>query len=207
MELQGIGVAESINFSQLSPATFSGDNCFTYNERKFMKRTSSVALLIATTIAVSMSALAQSSKTAENPSPPAAKETVKETVNYIVRVQWKTEKGAISQLQVLTTEGNFSLNTLLPEPVKINGMDIPSTVNLKGELHVLSPEKGKISLFLGRTVPYVTSTYGTDKNTNASYQQLSVGLNSTFTVTFGKPLVIQSDGKEEISILVKRDEN
>jgi outer membrane receptor protein involved in Fe transport len=164
-----------------------------------------VALLIATTIAVSMSALAQPRPTAEAPAPPPAKDTA----NYIIRVQWKGDKGVTGQLQVLTSEGNFSLNTLLPEPVKINGMDIPQTVTLKGDLHVLSNDKGRINLFLGRTVPYVTSTYGgsDNKNTSSSYQQLQVGLGSTFTVTFGKPLVIQSDGKEEVTILVKRDEN
>jgi len=167
-----------------------------------MKRISLVALLIATTISVSMSALAQ--RPAAEATPPSS---AKETVNYIVRVQWKGEKGVTGQLQVLTAEGTFNLNTLLPEPVKINNMDIPQTVTLKGDLRVLSGEKGRINLFLGRTVPYVTSTYGSDKNASASYQQLSVGLNSTFTVTFGKPLVIQSDGKEEVSILVKRDEN
>jgi hypothetical protein len=169
-----------------------------------MKRTPVVALLIATMIAVSMSALAQPRPAAE--AAPAS--GAKETVNYIVRVQWKGEKGVTGQLQVLTAEGTFNLNTLLPEPVKINNMDIPQTVTLKGELRVLSADKGRINLFLGRTVPYVTSTSASDKGTTASsYQQLSVGLNSTFTVTFGKPLLVQSDGKEEVSILVKRDEN
>ena len=168
-----------------------------------MKRNSLGALWIASSVAVSTSAFAQGRPAAEAPSPPAAKEIS----NYIVRVQWKGEKGVTGQLQVLTSEGSFNLSTLLPEPVKINGMDIPQTVSLKGDLHVLSPEKGKINLFLGRTVPYVTSTYGGgDKNTSSSYQQLQIGLNSTFTVTFGKPLVIQSDGREEVTILVKRDE-
>src|SRR5262245_26387247 len=172
-----------------------------------MKRMSVVALLIATMIAVSMSALAQPRPVPEASASSAAKE--KDTANYIVRVQWKGEKGVTGQLQVLTAEGNFNLNTLLPETVKINNMDIPQTVSLKGDLRVLSNDKGRINLFLGRTVPYVTSTYGGgDKNTtSASYQQLQVGLNSTFTVTFGKPLVIQSDGKEEVTILVKRDES
>ena len=63
---------------------------------------------------------------------------------------------------------------------------------------------GKLQLFLGRTVPYVTSTHGSGSNTSSSYSQLSVGLQSTFIVKFGKPAVIQTDETGEISVLVKR---
>ena len=136
------------------------------------------------------------------PQPPA-----REVVNFVVRVEWKDVKGTTNFLQVLTAEGNFSLNTLLADRVKINNSDIPITVTLKGDLRVLNPEKGQLNLFLGRTVPYVTSTYGSGKEASSSYQQLQVGLSSTFAVTFGRPLVIQSDQREEVSILVKRAGN
>jgi hypothetical protein len=36
---------------------------------------------------------------------------------------------------------------------------------------------------------------------------MSVGLNSTFVVTFGEPLVIQVDDSGKVSILVARAEN
>jgi hypothetical protein len=36
---------------------------------------------------------------------------------------------------------------------------------------------------------------------------LSVGLDSTFVVKFGKPVVIQTDENGEITVLVKRIEN
>jgi len=136
-------------------------------------------------------------------SPPAA---AKESVNYVIRVEWKEAKGASNYLQVLTSEGNFNLNTVLPERVKIDNMQVPATVSLKGELRVLSAEKGQLSLFLGHTIPYVTSTYGAGKTQSSSYQQLSVGLNSTFVIRFGKPLLVQSDGREDVTILVKREE-
>jgi hypothetical protein len=83
--------------------------------------------------------------------------------------------------------------------VKVGESDVPTTVKMQGSLAVLGAEKGRLQLFLGRTVPYVTST-GPQKN----YSQLSVGLNSRFIVTFGKPLVVQSENSGAVTILVKR---
>jgi hypothetical protein len=107
-------------------------------------------------------------------------------------------------LEVLTTEGNFDLDTFLGK-VKIDEAEVPSTIHMKGTLTVLGPEKGKIQLFLGRTVPYVTSTYsGGGAGKSSSYQQMQVGIGSTFMVTFGKPMVIKSDDNETVTLLVKR---
>ena len=81
-------------------------------------------------------------------------------------------------------------------------------VKLSGSLVELNPEKGRLQLFLGRTMPYVTGTFaGSGGASSSSYSQLSVGLNSNFVVTFGKPLVIQADDNGEVSILVKRMED
>ena len=41
----------------------------------------------------------------------------------------------------------------------------------------------------------------------STYSQMSVGLQSTFVVKFGKPVVIQNDENGEISVLVKRVED
>lgn len=137
-------------------------------------------------------------------SPPAAP---KDAVNYIVWVHWKDAKGTTNHLQVLTTEGSFSLDTMQPG-VKINNSEVPITLRFSGTLTVLSPEKGRLQLFLGRTVPYVTSTtFGASGTSSSSYQQLQVGLSSTFVVPFGKPLTVQADANEEVSILVKREES
>jgi len=92
--------------------------------------------------------------------------------------------------------------------VKINNSDVPTTVKLTGTLTELNPEKGRLQLFLGRTMPYVTSTYtGSVGGQSSSYSQLSVGLASIFIVTFGKPLIIQTDDNGTVSILVKREDN
>lgn len=53
------------------------------------------------------------------------------------------------------------------------------------------------------TVPYVTSTLA---NGASSYQQLNVGLDSSFLVRFGKAVVIQNDESGQISVLVTRVE-
>jgi hypothetical protein len=64
-----------------------------------------------------------------------------------------------------------------------------------------------LKLFLGRTLPYVTGTMtGPAGTTSSSYQQLQVGLDSTFVVVFGKPLVIQADENGAVTIMVQRQE-
>ncbi|MGD0351306.1 MAG: hypothetical protein ABSB84_13490 [Verrucomicrobiota bacterium] len=139
-------------------------------------------------------------------SPPTVTNT-NEPANYVISVQWKDTKMGSRFLQVMTTEGSFNLDALEHSTMKINGPDIPTTFKLSGNLTLLGPEKGRLKLFIGRTVPYMTgASKGPGGTTPSSYQQLSVGLDSTFIVTFGKPLVIQGDENGQISILVKRDE-
>lgn len=133
-------------------------------------------------------------------------EAHKPPVNYIIRVEWKEPKEDKKYLEILTTEGSFNLNTIQKNPVKINNNEIPITLKFSGTLTPLDDQKGRLQLFLGRTVPYVTGTSG-GVNAFSSYSQISVGLDSTFVVPFGKPQVIQSDENGDISILVKRVEN
>ena len=134
---------------------------------------------------------------------------IKEAVNYVIKVEWKTAEGTASSLQVTTTEGSFELDTLQKSTVKINNSEIPTTLKLSGTLTAINAQKGRLKLFLGRTVPYVTSTInnGSAMGMASTYSQMSVGLNSTFVVTFGEPLVIQVDDSGKVSILVARAEN
>jgi len=139
-------------------------------------------------------------------SPPAT--CTNEPANYIISVQWKDTKLGSSFVQMMTAEGAFNLDALEHGTMKINGPEIPTTLKLSGSLTLLGPGKGRLKLFIGRTVPYMTgASQGPGGTTASSYQQLSVGLDSTFIVTFGKPLVIQGDENGQISILVKRDES
>jgi hypothetical protein len=131
----------------------------------------------------------------------------KDTANYLITVKWSDTKAGTNSLQVLTAEGSFSLDTI-QSSVRINDSDIPTTVSFNGNINPLSPEKARLKVFLGRTVPYVTGTHTAGSGqSSSSYQQMRVGLDSAFTVTFGKPLIIQSDRNGEVSILVKRDAN
>jgi hypothetical protein len=128
---------------------------------------------------------------------------IKDAMNYTIRVEWKDAKKGASSIQLETTEGQFELDTL-SGTTKINNSDVPNTIKFDGTLTELSTEKGRLTLFLGRTVPYVTSTFA---GNSSSYSQLSVGLQSTFIVTFGKPLIVQTDDNGTVSILVKREDN
>jgi hypothetical protein len=135
--------------------------------------------------------------------PPAV--TAREPANYLIRVEWKEPKSDPKFLEVLTTDGNFNLDTIQKTSVKINNTDIPVTLKFNGTLNALNDEKGRLQLYLGRTVPYVTGSFNNGLGgASSSYQQLSVGLQSTFIVTFGKSVVIQNDENGQISVLVKR---
>jgi hypothetical protein len=136
--------------------------------------------------------------------PPPGVVPVKEPVNYLIRIEWKEPKGDAKFLELLTTEGNFTLDTIQKSSVKINNSDIPGTLKFSGSLDALSDKQARLQLYLGRTVPYVTSTYGSGLNVGSSYSQLSVGLSSVFIATFGKTEVIQNDESGQISVLVKR---
>jgi hypothetical protein len=137
---------------------------------------------------------------------PAAAAPARDPVNYLIRVEWTEPKGDPKSLEVLTTEGSFELNTLQKASVKINNTDLPVTLKFNGTLNEINEDKGRLQLFLGRNVPYVTSTGG-GPGAISSYSQTSVGLESTFIVTYGKPVVVQSDENGDISVLVKRIEN
>ncbi len=145
---------------------------------------------------------ARASQVARPPAP-----GTNEPANYLISVQWKDTKLGSSFVQMMTSEGAFNLDALEHGTMKINGPDIPTTLKLSGSLTLLSPEKGRLKLYIGRSVPYMSgASRGPEGTSASSYQQLSVGLDSTFIVTFGKPLVIQGDENGQISILVKRDE-
>jgi hypothetical protein len=135
------------------------------------------------------------------PAPPPPVEAVKEPVNYLIRVEWREQKNDPKHLEILTTDGSFSLDTIQKNSVKIGDNEIPVTLKCSGSIFALSEEKGKLQLFLGRTVPYATGSFG---GKGTSYSQMSVGLNSTFIVQFGKSQIIQSDDNGEISVAVKR---
>ena len=136
--------------------------------------------------------------------PPPGVAPIKEPVNFLIRIEWKEPKGDLKFLELLTTEGNFELDSIQKSSVKINNNDIPGTLKFSGSLNALSGEQARLQLYLGRTVPYVTGTYGNGALNSSSYSQLSVGLSSAFIVTFGKPVVIQNDESGQISVLVKR---
>jgi hypothetical protein len=156
-----------------------------------------VALLIACASYAQSSMTLSSSGTGSTSAAPA-----KPQANYLVRVDWLAPKGSESKyLEVLTTDGSFSLDTIQKNPVKINNSDIPVTLRMQGTLNVINDDKARLQLFLGRTVPYVTSTM---KDGTSSYSQLSVGLSSNFIVTYGKPVIIQNDENGQVAVLVKR---
>lgn len=126
--------------------------------------------------------------------------------DYTVVVTWKTKDGDTDQfLQVMTTEGGFQVNTVLPHLAMVAGAHTPeSEVSFHGELKAVASNRAKLSADLSRSVPAVEAYAGSSRV--AGYQMHQESLSSTLIVTFGKPVVIQRDGNGEISVLVTRDE-
>ncbi len=123
-------------------------------------------------------------------------------INYILRVDWKSNKGETNAIQLLTTEGMFKVETSQPSGVKVNDAELPISVSLDGTLKALNSQQGQLQLFLGRTVPYVTHGGGTPGT--SSIQQRQEGVTLAFLVTFGQPVLVQKDGNGEVSVLVDR---
>ena len=166
-----------------------------------------LSLLVATIVIALWAAAGQAAPPASAADTPPMAANTNEPANYIISVQWKDTKMGSIFVQMMTAEGPFNLDALEHSSMKVSGADIPTTLRLSGSLTVLNPQKGRLNLSIGRTVPYVTGpSKGPGETTPSTYQQLSVGMDSTFIVTFGKPLVIQGDENGQISILVKRDE-
>ena len=141
------------------------------------------------------------------PSSSDPKNSLPDMSNYNIHVDWTDDQGHSNSIDVLTAAGQFELDTVQKERVKIDNYDVPQTTKFQGNLTVFSEQKGRLKIFLGRTIPYVTSKFGGGPNAGSSYSQLSVGLDSMFNVTFGKPLVIQTDADGPITVLVSRVEN
>lgn len=135
--------------------------------------------------------------------PPAAGVAATDAANYLIRVEWTDPKGESKFLELLTAAGNFELNTIQKTSVKINNNDVPTTLKLSGSIKPLEGDRGRLQLFLGRTVPYITGTTGGPAPVS-SYSQMNVGLESNFIVKFDKPQTIQSDENGQITVLVKR---
>jgi len=120
-------------------------------------------------------------------------------------VEWKDTKGTGHHIELVTTEGAFNLSTFLQDKARINDTDIPITVSLEGTLNVHDSEHGRLKLFFGRTVPYITGTStGNGGMKTSQYSQHQVGLSSVFAVTFGTSLQIQSDETDTVTLTVKR---
>jgi hypothetical protein len=123
-------------------------------------------------------------------------------VNYILRLDWRSQKAGTNFLQLITTEGTFKLDGSQGSTVKVGDSEIPITGRIDGTLKALNDHQGKLQLFLGRTVPFVTRSGGIPGG--SSIQQRQEGLSSTFIITFGKPLLIQRDENGETWVLVER---
>ena len=134
-------------------------------------------------------------------SPSTSFVTTPTPANYRIHLDWHDTQDETNSLEVLTTEGQVEFDGLEKHSAKIGNNIVPTTLKLSATLKAVNTEQGNLQLFIGRTVPYVTST---SPGGNSSYARLSVGLQSAFLITFGKPLVIQSDANGTITLLVTR---
>jgi hypothetical protein len=81
-------------------------------------------------------------------------------VNYVVHVDWKSQPGGSNSLQIVTAESTFRLDGSQSSTAKVGDAEVPVSVNVNGDLKALDAEHGRLQLFLGRAVPYVTRGNG-----------------------------------------------
>ncbi len=159
----------------------------------------SLPFALATLIAGSLASLG-----AEAPpgTPSHAATAVENPVNYVLRVNWKSDNGRTNAIQLLTTEGKFNLEGTQPNALTVGGSELSISIRVEGSLKALSSQQGQLQLFLGRAVPFATRSGG--PSGPPSIQQRQEGITVNFFVTFGQPVLIQKDGNGEISVLVER---
>src|SRR5262249_28280909 len=71
------------------------------------------------------------------PGAPPPPNIERDSVNYLIRVEWRVPNGEPKFIEVLTTEGQFDLNTIEKNPVKINGNDVPTTLKFSGSINAV----------------------------------------------------------------------
>jgi hypothetical protein len=125
--------------------------------------------------------------------------------NYRIRVEIKEGKDAPVEISVVTSEGKVRTQMVSPKRTIIDDREVPSTLDLTATLNPLGEDKCQLTLFLGRTLPYVTGKVpGPEGKSMSQYQQMQLGLDTTVILQVGKPLVIQSDPTQQIKVTLEK---
>jgi len=124
--------------------------------------------------------------------------------NYRIKVNCFTG-GKLSSISLVTADQKFSYQGLGKGAV-IDGNALPTTITFEGELSKETDDSIFLEYFLGRTMPYpTTSHHGSSTGTSFStIQQLQVGIKNGATFQFGKPLKVVKSSGEKISITISK---
>lgn len=118
------------------------------------------------------------------------------TVNYLLALELDPVKGEPRQWKYVTTEGDLAISSLSKEGVRMDDHEIPVSVSFDATIQALTEEKCRVKLFLGRSVPYVTG--------RSTVQQVQVGFSGTVVLESGKPLVVQDDDSQRVTVTLTR---
>ena len=126
-------------------------------------------------------------------------------VNYRLRLEIKEGKEALIEISVVSSQGKIRAQMMNPKRTLIDDREVPSTMDFTASLSPLEGDRCQVTLFLGRSIPYVTSrSTGPEGKGVSQYQQMQVGLDTTVILKVGKPLVIESDPTQQVQLTLEK---
>lgn len=131
---------------------------------------------------------------------------VEGVVNYRITLEIK-EPGLEARVwKYVATDGDLEINSLMRETVKIDADQLPRVVTLNATLRTVSEDTCRVKLLVGRTVPFVTGVSGSAgaATTRSQIQQVQVGFSGTVLLDMGKPLVVQDDDSQRMTVTLER---
>ena len=144
-------------------------------------------------------------------SPDLRAESAEGTTNYLVTLELKPATGDSRQWKYVTTEGTLDISTVSEEGVAIDQHAVPVSMSFTATIRAITENKCHVKLFLGRSVPYVTGftnsgspAGGGPRVTRSQIQQIQVGLSTAVVLESGKPLVVQDDDGQRVTVTLTR---
>jgi hypothetical protein len=131
---------------------------------------------------------------------------VEGTVNYRITLEIKEPGSEPRVWKYVATDGDLEINSLMRETVKIDNYELPRTVTFSATLRTVSEDTCRVKLLIGRTVPFVSGSSGSagGATTRTQIQQFQVGFSGTVLLEVGKPLMVQDDDSQRMTVRLDR---
>lgn len=128
--------------------------------------------------------------------------------NYRLELTLDRREQPGARYLMTTSSGELALDLIDPASTKIDGHEIPRTISVQLNLRPREGDEGEVvaSLFIGRSLPYVSGTtqsqarQGADVTSRPIIQERSLGLKTRIVLAPGKAVTLLDDGREVITL-------